>query len=153
MKIHGLGIDVPDTEVDGRRQTLVDCLTQIQKLGFALGELSIPSLSVVINGELIPQRVEVIQRTIAPFDLRYSVHAPGRTNLAFSNDLNTEYRVLESSVRFAHAVGARIVVYHSGLQALNAARTGTAALPSDDELARGGGAGSCRAAQTGADRR
>ena len=137
MKIHGLGVDAPDTQIDGRRQALVDCLTHVQGLGYSLAELSIPSLSVVINGELVPQRVEAIQRALAPFDLRYSVHAPGRTNLAFGSDPDLEYRVLESCVRFAHAVGARMVVYHSGLQALDAARTGLVALPSDDELARG----------------
>ena len=35
------------------------------------------------------------------------------------------------------AIGARILVYHSGLQALDAARTGMARLPDDDELRRG----------------
>ena len=137
MKVHGLGIDIPDQRVDGRRQVLVDALTQAQDLGFQLAELSIPSLNVIINGELIPQRAEAIKQVIAPFDLRYSVHAPGRTNLAFGRDPELEYRVLEACVRFCHAIDARALVYHSGLQALDAARTGMAGLPSDEELARG----------------
>lgn len=137
MKIRGIGIDIPDTQVDGSRHVLVEELARAQSLGFTLAELSLPSLNVIMNGELIPQRVAAIQAAIAPFDLRYSVHAPGRTNLAFGADPELECRVLEASVRFCGAIGAQVLVYHSGLQALDAARTGTAPLPSDDELARG----------------
>ncbi|MCY3780755.1 MAG: sugar phosphate isomerase/epimerase [Chloroflexi bacterium] len=137
MKILGLGIDIPDTRVDGRRQVLIDELSRAQTAGFASAELSIPSLNVIMAGELISQRVEAIRQAIAPFDLRYSVHAPGRTNLAFGRDLDMEFRVLEASLRFTGAIGGRVLVYHSGLQALDAARTGTAPLPSHDELARG----------------
>ena len=137
MKIHGIGIDIPDTQVDGSQRVLVEQLAQAQSLGFTLAELSLPSLNVVMNGELIPGRVAAIQAAIAPFDLRYSVHAPGRTNLAFGADPDMEYRVLEASLRFCGAIGAKVLVYHSGLQALDAARTGTAPLPDDDELARG----------------
>ena len=137
MKVHGLGIDIPDKLIDGRRQVLIDTLTHAQTVGFSVAELPIPGLNVIMNGELIPQRLEAVRKTIAPFDLRYSVHAPGRTNLAFGKDLDMEYRVLESCLRFTQAVGARVLVYHSGLQALDAARTGTASLPSEDELARG----------------
>ena len=137
MKVHGLGVDVPDGQVDGRRDALVDCLTQIQGLGFRLAELSVPSLNVIFNGELIPRRLETVREIVARFDLRYSVHAPGRANLAFGSDPDLEYRVLEACLRFTGAIGARVLVYHSGLQALDAARTATASLPSDDELARG----------------
>lgn len=137
MKIHGLGIDIPDTQVDGSRRVLVEALAHAQSLGFTLAELSIPSLNVIMNGELVSRRVEAIQQAIAPFDLRYSVHAPGRTNLAFGADPELECRVLEASVRFCGAIGASVLVYHSGLQALDAARTGLSPLPSDDELARG----------------
>lgn len=137
MKIHGLGIDIPDTQVDGSRRVLVDTLDHAQSVGYTLAELSIPSLNVIMNGALISQRVEAIRRTIAPFDLRYSVHAPGRTNLAFGPDPDLEYRVLEASLRFCGAIGAKVLVYHSGLQALDASRSGIAPLPSGDELARG----------------
>ncbi|MCY3779800.1 MAG: sugar phosphate isomerase/epimerase [Chloroflexi bacterium] len=137
MKIHGLGINIADDYVDGRRQRLIDTLTRAGRIGYSVAELGITGLNVIFNGELISQRVEAIRQAIAPFDLRYSVHAPGRTNLAFGKDPHLEYRVLESCVRFSHAVGARVLVYHSGLQALDAARTGTASLPSEDELERG----------------
>ena len=137
MKVHGLGVDIPDTQVDGRRQVLIDTLAEAQSAGYTLAELSLPSLNVIMNGELIPQRVEAIRETLAPFDLRYSVHAPGRTNLAFGPDTDMEYRVLEASVRFCGEIGAKVLVYHSGLQALDAARSGMAPLPSEDELARG----------------
>ncbi|MCY4070210.1 MAG: sugar phosphate isomerase/epimerase [Chloroflexi bacterium] len=137
MKIHGLGIDIPDKHIDGREQVLLDTLTRAQTLGFSVAELPIPGLNVIMNGELIRERAEAIRGIIAPFDLRYSVHAPGRTNLAFGKDLDMERRVLESCLRFTHAVGGRVLVYHSGLQALDAARTGTAPLPGESELACG----------------
>lgn len=137
MKIHGLGINVPDNVIDGRRQVLVDWLSNVERVGYSVAELSIPSLNVIFNGELIRSRLEAVRRSIARFDLRYSVHAPGRANLAFGSDPDLEYRVLESCIRFTHAIGARVLVYHSGLQALDAARTGTASLPSDEELAGG----------------
>jgi len=86
MKIHGLGIDIPDKQVDGRQQVLIDTLTQAQAVGFSVAELPIPGLNVIMNGELIRERVEAILEIIAPFDLRFSVHAPGRTNLAFGQD-------------------------------------------------------------------
>ena len=110
MKVQGIGIDIPDNQVDGRRQVLIDTLKQARAAGFTLAELSIPSLNVIMNGELIPERVAAIQASIAPFDLRFSVHAPGRTNLAFSQDLGLEYRVLEACVRFCHAIGAPVLV-------------------------------------------
>ncbi len=137
MKVGSIGVDIPDTYVDGSRQRLVESLRRAQDLGFQLAELSIPSLNVIFNGELIARRVDDIRQTIAPFDLRYSVHAPGRTNLAFGSDRDIEYQVLESCVRFTSAIGGRVLVYHSGLQALDAARTGAGSLPSEDELARG----------------
>ncbi len=137
MKIHALGIDIPDKHIDGRRQVLADTLAHAQRVGFSGAELPIPGLNVIMNGELIRERVEAVQQAIAPFDFRYSVHAPGRTNLAFGVDHDMEYRVLEACVRFTQAVGGRVLVYHSGLQALDAARTGTASLPSEYELARG----------------
>ena len=54
MRIHGIGIDIPDTQVDGSQRVLVDALEHAQSLGFTLAELSIPSLNVIMNGELDP---------------------------------------------------------------------------------------------------
>lgn len=137
MKVLGLGVDIPDTQVAGSRRVLIEALAHVQSKGYKLAELSLPSLNVIINGELVPQRVAAIKQALQPFDLRYSAHAPGRTNLAFGADSDMEYRVLEACVRFCGAIGAQVLVYHSGLQALDAARTGAAPLPGDDELARG----------------
>ena len=137
MNIHNIGINIGDDVVDGRRARLTAALARAQRHGYTLAELGISGLNVIIHGELVPQRLAAIQRTLAPFDLRYSVHAPGRTNLAHGSDPAMEARVLEACLRFTGAIGGRVLVYHSGLQALDAARTGTADLPSADELARG----------------
>ena len=151
MKIHHLGVDAPDNFIDGREGRLVEALSQAQSAGFTLAELSIPSLSVIINGELVSRRLETIRQCIAPFDLKYTVHAPGRTNLAFGRNFELEYKVLESSLRFAGAIGASVLVYHSGLQALDAARTGMASLPDEEELARGAEREIAGVAEVGAD--
>jgi sugar phosphate isomerase/epimerase len=120
-----------------REQALVDYLADAQAAGYRLVELSVPVMNVIINGELIPQRVAHIKAALDRFDLRYSVHAPNRTNLAYGRDPEQDYRVLEACVRFAHVIGARTLVYHSGLQALDAAHTGTVPLPDTDALLRG----------------
>lgn len=137
MKIHGLGKDISDSFVDGRRDRLDQCLAYTQELGYGVAELGITGLSIIINGALVSQRVQSVKSTLDQYDFRYSVHAPNRTNLAFSNNYELEKRVLIACIEFCHEIGARTLVYHSGLQALNAARTGAVALPGDDELAQG----------------
>jgi sugar phosphate isomerase/epimerase len=137
MKMSGIGINVDDRTVDGRLSVLESYLRYVQDIAYDVGEVSIPGLDVVINGRLNPDRLKAVQQILTRFHLRYSVHAPGRANLAFGANRDLDFQVLEASLRFCNAIGARILVYHSGLQALDMARTGTAALPDADELARG----------------
>jgi sugar phosphate isomerase/epimerase len=137
MKVNYIGINVPGNHIDGRRDRLEGYLAYIQEIGYAQAELPAHGLNVIINGELVPKRVKAVKQALSRFDLRRSVHAPNRTNLAFGPDLDMEYKVLEGCVRFCHEVGANILVYHSGLQALDAARAGRAPLPDADALARG----------------
>ncbi len=137
MNIKGIGKDISDGYVDGRLERLRECLAYVQELGYATGELGISGLNVIVNGELMPKQVETIQAVLSGYHLRYTVHAPNRTNLAFGYDLDQDKAILRACLRFCHAIDAHVLVYHSGLQALDAARTGMVPLPDDDALVRG----------------
>lgn len=137
MKINGIGKDVSDGYIDGRLERLEQCLIYYSELGYTVAELPITGLSVVVNGKLFQPRVMRVQEILEKYDFRYTVHAPNRTNLAYGYNHDLEKSVLEASVQFCHIIGAKRLVYHSGLQALDAAHTGTVFLPSDEELKRG----------------
>jgi sugar phosphate isomerase/epimerase len=137
MKINGFGKDVSGSYIDGHLGRLERFLEYIEKMGYDLAELPVTGLNIVANGHLITQRVEKIKEILSRYSLRYSVHAPNRTNLAFGYNHDLEKEVLRASVEFCYEIGAQRLVYHSGLQALDAAHTGMVALPDDDHLVRG----------------
>jgi sugar phosphate isomerase/epimerase len=78
-----------------------------------------------------------VKGVLSRFDLRYTVHAPNRTNLAYGANHELEKSVLRACVEFCEQIGARVLVYHSGLQALDAARTGYVMLPDDTVMKNG----------------
>ena len=137
MKIHGIGKDVSDSYIVGRLARLEESLTYYTQLGYTVAEVPIGGLNVVINGQLLPQRVKMVKEVLSRYPLRYTVHGANRTNLAYGYNHELEKSVMRASIGFCREIGAKRLVYHSGLQALNAARTGTASLPDNDELKRG----------------
>jgi sugar phosphate isomerase/epimerase len=137
MKIHGIGKDVSDDYIVGHLSKLEEALTYYDQLGYTVAEVPIGGLNVVVNGQLLQHRVKMVQEVLQRFPFRYTVHAPNRTNLAYGANHELEKAVLRASIEFCGEIGAQRLVYHSGLQALNAARTGTVSLPNDDELKRG----------------
>jgi sugar phosphate isomerase/epimerase len=137
MKVHGLGKDVGDNYIVGRLSRLEESLTYYQQLGYTVAEVPITGLNVVVNGQLLSHRVKMVKEVLSRFPFIYTVHGPNRTNLAYGYNHELEKSVLRASIQFCAEIGAKRLVYHSGLQALSAARTGTVALPDDDELKRG----------------
>ena len=137
MKIRGIGKDVSDGYIDGRLERLEQCLIYYSELGYSVAEVPITGLSVVVNGQLLESRVKRVAEILAKYDFRYTVHAPNRTNLAYGYNHELEKSVLRASIQFCELIRAKRLVYHSGLQALDAAPTGTVLLPSDDELMHG----------------
>lgn len=137
MQINGIGKDVSDGYIDGRLERLDQCLQYYTELGYTVAEVPITGLSVIINGVLFQPRVMRVKEILSKYNFRYTLHAPNRTNLAYGYNHELEKAVLKSSVEFCQVIGAKRLVYHSGLQALDAARTGTVLLPSDDELKHG----------------
>lgn len=137
MKIHGLGKDASGGYINGHLQRLETLLTYYQQLGYDVVELSVTGLNVIINGQLFPRQVQAVKDMLSRYPFRYTVHAPNRTNLAYGAHHALEKEVLRACIQFCAAIDARRLVYHSGLQALDAARTGLVALPDDETLKRG----------------
>src|SRR5690606_17628213 len=104
---------------------------------YELVELGVSTLNLIINGQLIPELSEKVQEVLRRYDLRYTVHAPNRTNLAYGYDLPLDYAILQACIRFCRVINADILVYHSGLQAVEYVRNGVYPLPDADELRRG----------------
>ena len=119
MKIHGLGKDIADFYIDGLLDRLAQALSNIEESDYDIAEVPIAGLNVVINGRLQPQRVIRVKEVLSRYALRYTVHAPIRTNLAYGYDHELEIAVMRASIEFCQAIGAQRLVYHSGLQALD----------------------------------
>src|SRR5688572_25435055 len=98
MKIHGIGKDVADNYIAGRLSKLEESLTYYEQLGYTVAELPIGGLNVVVNGQLMQARVKMVQAVLQRYPFRYSVHAPGRTNLAYGADHELEKAVLRASI-------------------------------------------------------
>ncbi len=137
MNIRGIGKDVSGGYVSGHLDRLESMLSYYKKLGYDVAELGITGLNVIINGSLSHPRLNQIKELLARFPFRYTVHAPNRTNLAYGANHELEQSVLLACIEFCAEIGAKTLVYHSGLQALDLARTRTITLPDDDTLKRG----------------
>ncbi len=137
MHITAISLAVASGLQDGHLTSLEAALRHITDLGFTGAELTPHSVSAIINGQLHSPQVQRVQAILRQFDLQYTVHAPNRVNLAFGEPAEMQAEVLRACLAFCGAIGASILVYHSGLQALDAARAGLRALPSDEELAAG----------------
>ena len=127
----------------GSLAQLADDLAFFQSCGFDGVELSAHGLDVVVHGRLQQRQVERVQAITKRFDLVYTVHAPNRLNLAFPQrgpggtpELALEQDVFAACLDFSAAIGAKVMVYHSGLIALHEATFGLAALPDDETLER-----------------
>jgi hypothetical protein len=83
MKIQGIGKDVADVYIQGDLARLEHSLAYFEQPGYTVAEVPIPGLNVVVNGRLLPQRVQAVKAVLSRFSFRYTVHAPGRTNLAY----------------------------------------------------------------------
>jgi sugar phosphate isomerase/epimerase len=135
MDIRNIGISIGAS--NGYLDQLDTNLRYAQDAGFELVELGLSSLNLIINGRLIPELSQSVQAVLRRYPLRYTVHAPNRTNLAFGYDLDMDYAVLQACIEFAGAIRADRLVYHSGLQAVEYVRNGVYPLLTPDDMQRG----------------
>jgi sugar phosphate isomerase/epimerase len=141
MHITGIGIDEDMEYPRGKLSYLEENLSFFSSCGFDTVELTSHRLDVFINGQLQQRRVDNVRAITEKFDFNYTVHAPLRLNLAFPQswpghptDLTHEQDIFVACLDFCAAVGAKIMVYHSGLIALKQAAFGLSSLPDDDAL-------------------
>ena len=141
MRITGIGINGDANHLNGSLSQLEKDMAFFHYCGFDTVELSVHGLDVVINGRLQQRQVDKVHAITKRFDFVYTVHAPNRLNLAFPQSwpghppaLAHEQDVFVACLDFCAAIGARVMVYHSGLIALQQAAFGLAALPDDEAL-------------------
>ncbi len=135
MNIKAIGISIGAR--NGHLDQFDRALQYAQESGYTLVEIGVSTLNLILNGRLIPELSAGVQAVLNRYDLHYTIHAPNRTNLAFGYDLPMDYAVLEACIQFCGAINADILVYHSGLQAVEYVRNGVYPLPSADEMRRG----------------
>ena len=139
MNITGIGIATGALSEPPAR--LEDVLTFFHSCGFESVELGVHTLDVIVNGRLHQAQMEKIRKITEDFAFTYTVHPPNRLNLAFPqswpghpSDLEHEQAVFIACLDFCKAIGAKLMVYHSGLIALQQAAFGLSSIPDDATL-------------------
>jgi sugar phosphate isomerase/epimerase len=143
MHITGICINADGDHLGGSLAQLEADLTLFRQSGFDGVELSIPGLDVVSGGRLQRGQADRVRAITERFDFFYTAHAPDQMNFAFPDmgaggeaDFDIARDVFVASLDFCAAIGASVMVYHSGLIALYRVAAGLGALPDDEELGR-----------------
>lgn len=132
----GLAVGVPPGR--NRLQRLEEALQTVKDTGYELVELGITSLGLIFNGEVHQGALADLAAVTRNVDLRYTVHGYNRLNLAYDPRHELSCAIMAAQIEICRAVGADVLVYHSGLQALDAVRHGVQrTLLSDAELEDG----------------
>jgi sugar phosphate isomerase/epimerase len=99
--------------------TLRAALERIAAAGFTHAELSGKSLGVIINGQVMPQRLDALRAALHGIALGYTLHG---TEIASARGGNladvsapSQRLTVEADIALARAIGATVVVYHSGM--------------------------------------
>lgn len=138
MIVHDIGIDLTREGGFTRLDQLEEELAHFQALGFRLLEINPSPFMLIIHGELRRPQLANFLSVLNNFDLRYSIHAPDRLNLAYDPREELCQRMMHSLIEICHATGASRLVLHSGLYALDDVRFGLRrTLLTDAELATG----------------
>ncbi len=130
--IIGVGSSVPG--VGGTVDGLARGLARIKAAGATHAELSTSGLHVTVGGRDNRARVEQVAAVCAASGLSFTLHAPIGINFMDEAHRELSSDVLLSSIRFAAAVGAGVIVIHPGRvspQADVAARPGLLAIERD----------------------
>jgi len=141
MRITGIGINGDVDHLGGSLSQLAEDLAFFAGCGFDAVEVSVDGLDVIVGGRLQRRQVERMCHVAERFPLAYSVHPPGRLNLAFPQrdrqgapELAMEKDVFVACLDCCAALGAKVMVYHSGLIALHEARYDLGGLPDEEAL-------------------
>jgi sugar phosphate isomerase/epimerase len=88
-------------------------LAQLAGAGYVAAELEIDTLQCIFAGRLVERAVAVVAAICARHpSLAYSVHSPAVLDLRDRQYPDLQREILLGSVRFAAAIGARVLVVH-----------------------------------------
>lgn len=138
MQINHIGIAYSLSPGPRRWARLEAELGWLAEQGYTLVEMNPHSLGVIVNGAVRQEVLADYVAVLKNFPLHYTIHGLNRLNLAYDPRRELCQQIMRCQIAVCHAVGARVLVYHSGLQALDLVRYGVrGTLLSDAELAEG----------------
>jgi sugar phosphate isomerase/epimerase len=98
--------------------TLRPTLDKVAAIGFTHAELSGKSLAVAAGGRLLPPRLDALKAALSGCPLRFSIHGTNVSSARAGNlmDITTpnQRRVAEADLALTAAIGAGVLVIHSG---------------------------------------
>ena len=115
----GIGIAVGLNAGGGQPlSALRETLDRIAGIGFTHAEISAKSLAVACGGRLLPRRLEALHVALDGVPVRLTVHGTNVSSARAGNlmDVTTpnQRRVAEADLALAAAIGAEVLVLHSG---------------------------------------
>ncbi|MCB0080173.1 MAG: sugar phosphate isomerase/epimerase, partial [Caldilineaceae bacterium] len=135
MQINNIGIAFGISAGPRRWARLEEGLGWIADQGYKLVEMNPHSVAVIVNGEVRQDVLADYVAVLNNFDLHYTIHGLNRLNLAYDPRRELCKQIMRAQLEVCQAVGAKVLVYHSGLQALDSVRYGVRrTLLSDYEL-------------------
>lgn len=138
INIRHIGISGDSLGSSTQLDHLEQSLARFHDLGFTMVEVDPAPFSLIVNGEIRKPQLANFAAALKNFDLRYSVHGLSRLNLAYDPRRALCRQIMRCQIEICQATGASRLVYHSGLQALDAVRYGVRrSLLTDEELATG----------------
>ncbi len=138
MRIQNIGItcSLPaGLDLFSRMESLLE---RVWDAGFRLVEIHPHPFAIIVDGRIRPRQLDRLRSLLSQFDFQYTIHGLNRLNLAYDRRHDLCVQIMRCQIEICRAVGATCLVYHSGLQALDAVKNGVAStLPSDEELIAG----------------
>jgi sugar phosphate isomerase/epimerase len=93
---------------------LTEDLAFLKRSGPDFVEVWPQNLGVILGGSLDEIRLRAVEDLLLEADLAYTVHTPLEVNLMDPTSPNLQRDVLDATLRFAHGIGAEVVVCHAG---------------------------------------
>ena len=113
MTFRSVGTNLSGLYVDGVSGLAGD-LAALESAGPDFVEVWPQNVGVILGGDLDTSRLRVVGELLREAELAYTVHAPLEVNLMDLTLHNLQREVLDASLRFAKAIGAKVMVCHAG---------------------------------------
>lgn len=117
MSFAGIGINAHSPRINGVLSVLRNDLERFKQFGFDFVEIPVHGVDGVVNGKLNERIMGNLEKILAEFPFKYSVHAPDPLNLKDINFSKEHYNVLKTSLEFTSRIKSNVLVYHLGLLA------------------------------------